>query len=129
MEGAEMTNSTDQLQEDISMVMDIETFRSRAGDDTELMKELIAIFVAEYPRQLTDVRSAVEATNASALHSAAHAIKGTVGNFSAHLAFEAAASLEGMGRAGNLANASERFDQLEREVKRLHSALMQFSLE
>ena len=46
-----------------------------------------------------------------------------VGNFSAHPAFEAAMKLEVMGRDGSLSEAEPVYAELEKEIKRLKSAM------
>jgi HPt (histidine-containing phosphotransfer) domain-containing protein len=56
----------------------------------------------------------------------AHALKGTVANFSAGQAFELARKLEGMGRAGELGEAGKTFAALEAEIPRLSEALDDF---
>jgi len=60
---------------------------------------------------------------ASALERAAHAMKGSVGTFSARAAMEAARELEERGRSGDLAGAEAALVKLEEEIERLMPAL------
>jgi HPt (histidine-containing phosphotransfer) domain-containing protein len=54
---------------------------------------------------------------------AAHAIKGTVGNFGGHAASEAAYVLEAMGQGGVLTGAGAGVARLEHEVDELQRNL------
>jgi two-component system sensor histidine kinase/response regulator len=92
---------------------------ARVEGNRELLAELVEIFRVEYPRLLADLRDRVEAGDAKAVQEAAHAIKGTVGNFGAPRASEAARVLEAMGRDGVLTGAGAGLAQLELEVEHL----------
>jgi CheY-like chemotaxis protein/HPt (histidine-containing phosphotransfer) domain-containing protein len=93
------------------------------GDDRELLRDVIDIFLRESPRLLTAVRTAIAAADAAALHRAAHAVKGAILVFGADTAVAAAQRLETMGRQADLAHAAEAYAELEREVERLKPAL------
>jgi two-component system, sensor histidine kinase and response regulator len=95
----------------------------RIGGDTDLLKELAALFTADCPGMLQDIRDAVHEENAEALLKAAHALKGSVGNFAADAAVQAALRLETMGRNQDLAEASQALTELEREVDRVREVL------
>jgi HPt (histidine-containing phosphotransfer) domain-containing protein len=72
---------------------------------------------------LANLRQRVEAGDARGVQEAAHAIKGTVGNFCAPPASEAARVLEAMGREGVLTEAGAGVARLEREVDQLQRSL------
>ena len=110
----------------MSVVMDIDAFWNRVGEDGDLAHELIALFFADSPKRFDDVRVAVLGKDASALRHAAHAIKGAVANFSAGPAVEAAGVLEEMGRIGNLSGVDEACIILDRQLVLLRSALTKF---
>jgi two-component system sensor histidine kinase/response regulator len=95
----------------------------RVDGDRELLKEIAHLFFEDTPRLLTEVRNAIQRGDSKALERSAHTLKGSVGNFGARTAFEAAFSLEQMGRNGDFARASEVFTQLERQVTLLIPAL------
>jgi len=97
-------------------VLDRAIALSRVGGDAELLQEMAQIFLEEYPSQLNVLRAAVQARDAKALERSAHSLKGSVGNFGAESAHQAALALEMMGRQGNL-------DHLEDAFRRLESAL------
>jgi hypothetical protein len=52
---------------------------------------------------------------------------GSVGNFAAHPAFEAALKLEVLGRDGDLSKAEPVYAELEEEIKSLKSAMANLS--
>jgi len=95
----------------------------RVGGDLELLKEIVALFLADCPGLMEKIRGAVEACHAEGLEKAAHALKGSVGNFGAEEAVQAALRLERMGRAGDLSEAREAMMLLEREVARVRQEL------
>ena len=84
---------------------------------------------AESPRLLADLRRCVDNGDARGVQEAAHAIKGTVGNFGAHAASEAARALEVMGREGVLTGAGAGVARLEREVEHLERNLVRMGEE
>ena len=69
------------------------------------------------------LREAVRESDAQALRSAAHALKGAVSNFAAPAATEAALRLQKMGEAGQLAGAGEALGRLEGEIVALLASL------
>jgi PAS domain S-box-containing protein len=96
---------------------------ARVEGDRDLLLDLVNIFRAEYPGLLANLRQRVEAGDARGVQEAAHAIKGTVGNFCAPPASEAARVLEAMGREGVLTEAGAGVARLEREVDQLQRSL------
>jgi PAS domain S-box-containing protein len=95
----------------------------RVDGDRELLREVVSLFLEDTPRLLAEVRNAIQLGDGKALERSAHTLKGSVGNFGARTASEAAFSLEQMGRNGDFARASEVFTQLERQVSLLIPAL------
>jgi HPt (histidine-containing phosphotransfer) domain-containing protein len=95
----------------------------RVEGDVELLKELVALFLKDLPEMLTTLREAVTAGDATAIERAAHKLKGSVGNFAARPAFEAALRLEVLGRDATLSEAGSAYAELENEINRLQSAM------
>jgi PAS domain S-box-containing protein len=91
--------------------------------DRRLVRELIHLFLADCPQGLAKIKDAIRRGDAAALGRAAHALKGSVGNFARKRAFAAAQRLEIMGRDGNLDNAGKAFRTLESELARLTEEL------
>jgi HPt (histidine-containing phosphotransfer) domain-containing protein len=93
------------------------------GGDRSLLRDLAGVFLAEYPKWLAQIRTALTEGNSREVHLAAHTLKGTLSTFGAKAAQAAAFRLEIMGRENNLSSAEEAWDVLEQEMKRLHPAL------
>ncbi len=96
---------------------------ARVDGDVELLKEIASLFFEDTPRLISDVRNAITRSDGKALEHAAHTLKGSVGNFGAHAAFDAAYSLEKMGRNDDFARANEAFGRLQQQVALLIPAL------
>jgi len=96
---------------------------NRVDGDRELLREVADLFYEDAPRLLIEVRNAIQRGDGHALERSAHTLKGSVGNFGARTASEAAFTLEQMGRNGDFARATEVFAQLERQVTLLVPAL------
>ena len=108
---------------------DEELLVRRLGGNRELLREIAAMFVSGTPGMLHDVVEAVERGDAPLLHQAAHRLKGSVANFLAAGAVQAALRLERMGASGDLMGAREACRALEVEVMRLRQALAEMCSE
>src|SRR5271154_2079312 len=86
---------------------------SRVGGDSDLLREIVELFLADYPSTLDKIRSAVSARDASAIEQHAHSLKGSVSTFGAENAFNAALALERQGRTKDLADVEAGLSQLE----------------
>ncbi|HEV3343107.1 MAG TPA: PAS domain S-box protein [Pirellulales bacterium] len=90
----------------------------RLQGDRALLEELIGVIRQEAPQLLAAVREAVERGDAAALRLSAHTLKGSLGNFAAARAVEAAKRLEMMGKQGDLSDAAQALAVLESELDR-----------
>jgi|SRR5271170_3006103 len=90
-----------------SAAIDLEVALSRVGGDAELLKEIAQLFLDDYPKAMEAIREAAGRGDAKSLERCAHGLKGSVSNFGAPLAVEAALTLETMGRSGQLAKVQE----------------------
>jgi signal transduction histidine kinase/DNA-binding response OmpR family regulator len=97
--------------------------------DMDLFREVIGLFVEEYPKTIAEIRSAISEGDGGRLTRAAHALKGSVGNFGARTAFEAALTLEMMGKNDDLNKAGEVFAALTEGTEHLKQALEEFATE
>jgi signal transduction histidine kinase/DNA-binding response OmpR family regulator/HPt (histidine-containing phosphotransfer) domain-containing protein len=100
---------------------------ARVGGNVDLLKEMVVVFLMELPKSLRSLRESVTAGDGKAIERAAHKLKGSVGNFAAQPAFEAALKLEVLGRDGNLSEAEPVYAELENEIKRLKLAMANLS--
>lgn len=96
---------------------------SRVGGDVELLREVIGLFLDDYPQSLDMIRDAVARGDQSSLERHAHSLKGSVSTFGAQEAFEAALALEKQGRSGDLAQAQDGLCRLEHALATLRPEL------
>ncbi|MBZ5563964.1 MAG: response regulator [Acidobacteriia bacterium] len=96
---------------------------ARLEGDAALLAEMAGIFIRDCPGLLTNLHEAVARGDAPAVYSAAHALKGSVANFSASAAVQAALRLETMGRQGDLTLSAAAWRALEEEIARLQQEL------
>jgi HPt (histidine-containing phosphotransfer) domain-containing protein len=110
-----------QLQEHI---LDRATALARVGGDIDLLREIAALFLDEYPRALEDLHAALASGDAKMLENTAHSLKGSVANFYARPAVDAAFQLEQMGRAQKLDQAAPVLTVLEQALTTLQAELL-----
>jgi HPt (histidine-containing phosphotransfer) domain-containing protein len=103
--------------------IDADALLRRAGGDRALMGEIVELFLADAPRMMDAFRVALTAGDAPALARAAHALKGSVANFAAGEAADAAAEVERQAQAGALDAARASHGRVEEEVARVIQAL------
>jgi CheY-like chemotaxis protein/HPt (histidine-containing phosphotransfer) domain-containing protein len=101
---------------------DLATALGRVDGDFELLKELAGLFLGECPRRMAEIRRTIDERDGPGLQQAAHYLKGSVGNFGARRAFEAAGRLEHAGRAGEWERAEQDWTELEEAIGRLEPA-------
>ena len=87
------------------------------------------VFLEERPRLVANVRNAVEINDSIALGRAAHALKGSVANFAARHALNAAIHLEEVAPGNDPAETNRALAKLEEELDKLSSVLASFELE
>jgi HPt (histidine-containing phosphotransfer) domain-containing protein len=98
----------------------------RFDGERDLLRQVAAIFLESVPEQLAELRRAVAAGDAATVTRVAHRLRGSLGNFGAERAVEAALRLEQNGGAGSLAGAEghcaillDGCDALRRRLERL----------
>ncbi|HEV8039105.1 MAG TPA: Hpt domain-containing protein [Bryobacteraceae bacterium] len=96
---------------------------SRVGGDFELLREVVGLFLDDYPQSLEMIRKAVAAGDQNSLEQHAHSLKGSVSTFGAQEAFDAALALEKQGRTGDLTEAPEGLRRLEEALSALRPEL------
>lgn len=96
---------------------------SRVGGDFELLREVVGLFLDDYPQAIEKLRKAVAANDSSGVEHHAHSLKGSVSTFGATDVFESALALEKQGRGGNLSNAADNLTRLENALKALRPEL------
>ena len=110
-----------EMEEDI--IMDPAVAWERVEGDLELLRRVIGLFDEYSAGLLVRIRQACARRDSQELHQAAHALKGTVGNFGARIAWKAALRLEKMGHTGTWDQAEETVAELEQAVALLKPKL------
>jgi HPt (histidine-containing phosphotransfer) domain-containing protein len=104
-------------------IFDKEVALSRVGGDAELLKEIAILFLDDYPKSLIELRQAVDARDPKRVERSAHGLKGSVSNFGARPAVDAAFQLEIMGRAQQLVEVEQVLLTLELALAALRPEL------
>ncbi|MBI3406684.1 MAG: response regulator [Acidobacteria bacterium] len=107
-------------------VFDAKVLLERVGGDRAALRTLVNLFREDSPAQLKKIRAAVRARDGRALHASAHALKGSVSNFAAPAATDAALKLQVMGQENRLEGAPAILRTLELELRKVTSALATF---
>jgi two-component system, sensor histidine kinase and response regulator len=104
-------------------VFDRETALDRVNGEAELLDEVIELFLTDAPNRLAEVRTALEQGDPKRLQMAAHSLKGAAGYVGADRTSAQALKLEELGRRGELSQAVDEYQLLEREVESLREVL------
>jgi PAS domain S-box-containing protein len=97
---------------------DRDSLLARVGGDAGFLRKLAATFLADAPKKMSEIRSTLGGRDLTGLASAAHSLKGAVGNFGAAEVVEKARALEALARSGDLVAARESCPALEQELAR-----------
>jgi HPt (histidine-containing phosphotransfer) domain-containing protein len=106
-------------------VFDRPALRDRLMNDAALVKEIIASFLEDMPRQLQTLRGHIERGDAAAAGMQAHTMKGAAANMSSPALSAVAGRMEKAGRAGSLEEIADLLPELEREFERLKAAMQE----
>ena len=111
--GANLDFTTGALPVDLSV-----TLRA-VDDDPALLRELVHLFLQDYPNHMATLREAIQRGDADHMTRVAHHFKGAIGIIGGTVASTLVSALELMGGAGALVEASRVLPQLERELSRI----------
>ncbi|HXV61507.1 MAG TPA: response regulator [Vicinamibacteria bacterium] len=96
---------------------------ARTGEDAELLRDLIRIFLADYPQHVRKLRAAIELGDAELVLVEANSLRSSMVNFVARRPDDALERLERMGREQDLALARDALSALETELEKLSREL------
>jgi HPt (histidine-containing phosphotransfer) domain-containing protein len=91
----------------------------RLGGDTELLREVIKLFLEDCPLRVRAIKAAVDQRDGNLLRTAAHSLKGAAANLAAPALFDAARTLEQLGTEGQLDPAAAAWQVLSTEATAL----------
>jgi HPt (histidine-containing phosphotransfer) domain-containing protein len=100
---------------------------ARLGGDEELFDEIVQMYFEDYPELLSQIRRAIDQSNAPRLTQSAHHLKGLLSNFSSASATAAVQALEQAGRKNDLEEAPQRLRILESELSALSRTLEEWT--
>ena len=102
---------------DLSKVMEL------VSGDRDFFQEISGMFLEDLPGYLNSIRDSIARGDAEALNRAAHALKGSVGNFGAAKAHQFAYRFEIMGKEGRMEEAAQHLAELEATFEELTSEM------
>lgn len=108
-------------EEDILDLSVIESLRELGG--SELVVELVEIFLDDLPPRIAALREALEEGDAEAVARCAHTLRGSCANMGALRMNQLASELEGAGGSGDLSKVLPLLEQLEEETEHVRVAL------
>jgi HPt (histidine-containing phosphotransfer) domain-containing protein len=103
--------------------LDHDVALARAGGDVVLLREIAMLFLENYAKWMSDLRDAVTRGDTHGVERGAHGLKGSVANFGATAAVEAALQLEQAGRGKDLTEVEKVLNSLELALAALHPEL------
>jgi CheY-like chemotaxis protein len=95
--------------------------------DQAMLVDMFEAFLQDYPKQLAEIREAIDTRDAECMAQVAHSLKGAVGYFGAQTVYALAYQLETIGRRAELDGASPLLQQLEQELERLSTFVTESS--
>lgn len=98
----------------------------RLSGDEILARELVALFLEEYPALIASLRDRVAGGDPEQVRLAAHALKGCVANFIDQGPRATAFEIERMGASGSLAGVGAALSRLEREIGEMVAQMREF---
>jgi two-component system sensor histidine kinase/response regulator len=112
-----------------SQVFDADAALARVEGDMELFQNMAQLFANQSGKLLADMADAANCGDTDRLERSAHKLKGSIGNFAAHGAYQTAHEIEDKARAGTCAGLQETCSKLGHQIETLHSALADFTKE
>jgi signal transduction histidine kinase/DNA-binding response OmpR family regulator len=101
----------------------LEELREIAGDDTEILRELIDTYLEDAPQRLQTISEAIDKADAVLLRRTAHSLRSLSVTIGATPLAQICQQLEAMGQAGTTLSASTLVSQLKTEYQRVEAAL------
>lgn len=110
-------------QESSTATLDLAELQATFGQDHQLLREVIAVFLEEYPSLVSRLEQAVGDRDRNAVRQAAHKLKGAVAPFSRQAAYQAGVQLERSAPTADWPELERLFSVMKAELTRLVPAL------
>jgi HPt (histidine-containing phosphotransfer) domain-containing protein len=105
--------------ENTGRALDLDVALAHVDGDRQLLAELAALFVRDYPRLRDEARESIGKEDHSGLERAAHTLKGRLAFFGIQTGREQTIALEMMGRTGDLSRAAQVLASVESALESL----------
>ncbi|MBE9545478.1 MAG: response regulator, partial [Proteobacteria bacterium] len=109
--------------EDVSAALDKEILLKAFDGDWDFLKEVVDVFLSDYPRLLDNLRRAHKDSDSDTLMRAAHSLKGMLKNFQAEPAADVAYKLEKKGKEDNFDGVPQAIENLVGQLAELDKTL------
>lgn len=116
----EENKNTDQTPVDLSIILDA------IGDDFEVIKKLILLFVENSEERIKTLEKAIGSNDSICIEHEAHAFKGASGSIGAMPLFAFCKELEDQGREKNLTNVNQGYTNVVQEYDRVKTYLEEY---
>lgn len=110
-------------------VLDITIALAHVDGDRELLSELVAMFLEDYPRSIEEAQNSILNRDSACLERVAHTLKGRLAFFGVRKARSQVEELEAMGREKNLAGAWKTLEELKAAMEEVLGAFQSISQE
>ncbi|MEA1979569.1 MAG: Hpt domain-containing protein [candidate division Zixibacteria bacterium] len=105
------------------MNFDYTQFYETVGEDEDLVKELISIFLEQYPQMMENIETAIKNKNSEELHKTSHKLKGSLSSMCANSSLDQIIALETMAINQDLDNTEITYSKLEKCISDLADEL------
>lgn len=110
----------------IEQYVDMPELLARVENDRELLSELLALFLEDYPKLRDVLHHAVKVGDARQVKEAAHSLKGMLANLSMQHGAELAAKIEAAARTGDAREVQQAMAAIDEEATGLLAAVAEF---
>ena len=107
----------------IEEYINVKDLSERLDGDYDLFKELVDLFLEDTKGLLNKIEHAIKSNDPEQIRKSAHTLKGSVSNFSAKKAYDAALTLENIGKDKTFENIQNSFNILKTEIDNAIEAL------
>jgi CheY-like chemotaxis protein len=104
---------------------DKQTLIDAFDHDWGFFKEVVDLFVSDYPRMMVDIRQAFKTGDTDALIRTAHSLKGMLSLFNAQAAAQKTIKLQELGKQGEFSKIENEIEALSGELSMLKSTLQE----
>jgi len=107
-------------------VMNVDEALQRLGDDVELLRDIVQIYLEDAPAIVERIHTAISQSDANSLQRAAHSLKGLAATLSAAEVVGVAAKLEHLAATRDMSDASKSIAEVDERLDELNRAVQVF---